>query len=609
MLVTVAASAWTVHALSQLSRVAGASILESDRTAAATAALATALEREDDALLLVLGGENAATGALESTRGVVDDRLHDLYATLRAPNERALFAEATRAVTEYRRAADALAARPHDGQVLFAYHREANPLLREAVRYTEDIRTGHFEAMRHSAQLARDEAERTERVVIGISVGAALLSLLIALRLAGSVLGPVGSLLRGVRAVQRRSFAERIHPSGGPEFGELAIAFNQMAEHLAHFERTNLDEVVRAKSALEETLEALPEAVLRVDENGKLLSMNRTASELAKGSVGAEPPSCLADLGVPGLDERIKEELGRREEKRAASEAVDVALQRALLVDRGGARQRLLPRVVATRSDDGRRTAIVILYDVTDFVRLDETRSELVAVAAHELQTPLTTIRMSLLMLNEQVAGLTARQRELLLTSLSGVQQLGDTVESFLDLARLEAGQLRLDLAEVDVFGLARTVASQAVERARDAGVELSVALPDPPKIVTADARRLRAVLDNLLSNALKYTPHGGTIRLEGSADNGAVELLVIDTGPGIAEPYRELVFQKFFRVENEDPRVDMGVRGSGVGLYLCRQIVERHGGKIHCEAGPAGVGTKMVVSLRAQPGETSEAV
>src|SRR4029453_18272068 len=146
------------------------------------------------------------------------------------------------------------------------------------------------------------------------------------------------------------------------------------------------------------------------------------------------------------------------------------------------------------------RGAILLLYDVTDLVRVDEMRSELVAVASHELQTPLTTLRMTLLMLQEAAHVLPARQRELVATSLIGVEQLSETIHEFLDLTRIEAGELRLNLEPVHVSA----VVAEALQRVEGAANAKAISLTthgdvDLPQI-SADPLRLRAVFDNILS-------------------------------------------------------------------------------------------------------------
>jgi NtrC-family two-component system sensor histidine kinase KinB len=124
---------------------------------------------------------------------------------------------------------------------------------------------------------------------------------------------------------------------------------------------------------------------------------------------------------------------------------------------------------------------------------------------------------------------------------------------------------------------------------------------------VRGDAARLRIVFANLLGNALKYTPRGEVVvRLEllpAATEGGRplLEVSVTDTGPGIPAEFRERVFEKFFRVEDQRAGPPQGVRGAGIGLYLCRQIVEAHGGTIRCEAGASGAGTRVVIRLEAE--------
>jgi len=135
-------------------------------------------------------------------------------------------------------------------------------------------------------------------------------------------------------------------------------------------------------------------------------------------------------------------------------------------------------------------------------------RAELIAVASHELRTPLTTLRMTLLMLKENVTSLPPREQELVATCFAGVQQLGETIDEFLDLTRIEAGQMRLNVEAVDLRALLEQVAQRWSPRAQDQDIELVVRPTDAR--IDGDVVRLRVVFDNLLSNALKYTPRGG---------------------------------------------------------------------------------------------------
>jgi NtrC-family two-component system sensor histidine kinase KinB len=229
-------------------------------------------------------------------------------------------------------------------------------------------------------------------------------------------------------------------------------------------------------------------------------------------------------------------------------------------------------------------------------------RRELVTVASHELKTPLTTLRMALGMLRESAAALTARQQELLVTAFDGIDQLGATVDEFLDFTRIEAGQLRLSWERVDVAALAAQVADSFRPHCEDTRVRLELMLAPSLPSVRGDAARLRSVLSNLLTNAIKYTPAQGTICLQATEhpEERTVTLAVTDTGRGIAAEYRERIFDKFFRVEHERVEPDEGVRGTGIGLYLAREIAEAHGGTLRCTEPLDGRGARFVLTLPA---------
>ena len=248
-------------------------------------------------------------------------------------------------------------------------------------------------------------------------------------------------------------------------------------------------------------------------------------------------------------------------------------------------------------------------------------RVELVAVASHELRTPITTMRVTLSLLNEAASQFSDRQREMLETAVLGCEQLAATVDTFLDLTRIETGELTLVLDQVNVVKLTEDVMHVFAPRCEAAGIFLRCSVDRQAPGVRGDPVRLKVVLSNLLSNSLKYTPSGGEIAIEVSpttwtsparpssprgvpaqpASTRAVRVTVTDTGSGVPAEYRELVFEKFFRVEHyQPPREEQGARGAGIGLYLSRRVIEAHGGAISCDAPASGRGTKMTILLPA---------
>jgi NtrC-family two-component system sensor histidine kinase KinB len=252
---------------------------------------------------------------------------------------------------------------------------------------------------------------------------------------------------------------------------------------------------------------------------------------------------------------------------------------------------------------------VVVLNDVTEYVRLDELRAELIALVSHELKTPLTTLRMNLLLLGERPDDLTSRQGEILSTAIAGCEDLAGTIDELLDLSRIEAGQLRLALTPVDLHALVEEAVRRFSPRYAEAGVALTASRECPRAAVLADPPRLALVLSNVLSNALNYTPEGGRVTVHvssrqnaGSPARDLLRVAVTDSGPGIPEELRDRVFEKFFRIESQRTLGRTAVQGAGFGLYLCRQIIEAHGGSIRCEPGDWGRGTRIALHLPPAP-------
>jgi NtrC-family two-component system sensor histidine kinase KinB len=596
---TVASGLWSAVSFGRLGSLIRDTLQDSEATTAATSGFTSALEREDDALLLQLTDAVRGRAALFRARKIVDANLARLTALLITDDERRMADMLTRDVQTYRRTADQLLASV-EGNRFERYHHEVNPLLREAVMNAGRVRDGHFAETQYVAVRARDEALRSVLIVSCVSLLALLLSVAVVIHLARVVIWPLRDISETVEVMRQGHFERRTLTRSNDELGRLGDGINRMAEDLAEFQRTNLREVLRAKRTLEATLAALPDAVVVWDADGIISSSNEAARALL-GSAGSSGHH-LEDIRLPA-ETLTAVRMALAGEPRSDR---DLHPASAIPLELGNHLRKFIPRVVPARSRcSNEQGAVLILNDVTEFVKLEERRIELVAMASHELGTPLTTLRMALMMLNESSATLGPREQDLLGAALFGAKQLAEIVDEFLDLTRIEVGQLRLARDRFRVGDLARAVARSFLPRCEETGVSLHVEDGGAPLVVWGDSTRIRAVLVNLIDNAIKYTPSGGSIVLgavlQESADASRpsrVEITVADTGPGIREDFRERIFDKFFRVEHVVPQHGRIVRGSGIGLYLARQIVEAHGGTIACGSRGSGKGTVIQFTL-----------
>jgi NtrC-family two-component system sensor histidine kinase KinB len=602
-----------------------------------TASLAEILEREDDALLLALTGKasDARTEVTEQRR-LFDESYARLATRLSGAVERNEARVLQEHATAYRQVGDALlskAGQPDALQIYHQkvnpalrrvvadcgrirelnlqalqrgpeiYHQKVNPALRDAVADCSRIRELSFQAMQQVALQAGSETRKALGIVAGIALIALGLSTVVMVWLAQVMLRPIRELTRGVEAIRRDDFDYRVHVESEDELGRLAEGFNRMAETLADYRKSSLGELLLAKATSEATLAALPDAVIVVDPDGQIVSKNPLAASILK-AMGGDKVTRFGDLPLPPAVARAVEETLRQGQTSGARPD----LSQALSVSLNGQPLKILVTVVPIPQFLPRRAgAAIVLADVTEFARLDELRSEVVGIVSHELKTPLTSLQMNQLLLREKPDNLTERQRELLSAAIRGGEELAATIDGLLDLTRIEAGQLRLVQQRVDLGAVIDHVVRTQRQRYEDANVTLRFANDAPGAVVRGDAARLGLVFVNLLTNALKYSPRGSEVVVHlasrqnaGAGSKPRLQITVTDAGPGIPPELRDRVFEKFFRVEDQHPDGPKGVRGTGIGLYLCREIIEAHGCTIACTTGEGGRGTRIAISVPA---------
>jgi signal transduction histidine kinase len=244
--------------------------------------------------------------------------------------------------------------------------------------------------------------------------------------------------------------------------------------------------------------------------------------------------------------------------------------------------------------------AVTVLEDITLFKQLDRMKSDFVNMVAHELRSPLVSIRQIQSVLAEGLAGpLSERQGDFVKRGMKKIDALLALINDLLDVARLEAGRLVRKQTAIDLSELIQDLVLLMQVRAQEQGFELTYSCENM-KPVVADPKNIEEVLNNLLTNAINYSPEGGKVTVTARGVGQFIEIKVSDTGVGIAPEELPKIFDKFYRVKHPKTRQ---VTGTGLGLSIVKGIVETYRGSIHVESVP-DQGTTFTVLLPAVQGE-----
>jgi len=337
----------------------------------------------------------------------------------------------------------------------------------------------------------------------------------------------------------------------------------------------------RADAAL--ALSYVGDGVLLLDPGGRVRYWNAAAAAIT-GIGEAEIRGRRIDELLPGWDELVRQvELAAKD---APARARPVTLPLALADG-----ERWLA-VAGVAFEDG---VVYAIRDVSEERALERTRSDFVATASHELRTPLAAVYGAARTLRRTDIDLLAEQRETFLEIIeSETERLTRIVAQILLAGQLEDGRVDVSTKACDLQPLAASVLESARLRAPE-HVELTLEA-EGDALVLADEDKLRQVLVNLVDNAVKYSPDGGRVRLELARNGHAVRLAVHDQGLGIPPAEHERIFEKFYRL---DPALTRGVGGSGLGLYISRELVTRMGGTLTVRSAP-DEGASFVVELPA---------
>ena len=458
----------------------------------------------------------------------------------------------------------------HQGRDLRRSVTVAAPLLyvAEPVRDGERI-VGVLRLALPLSAVTRSYASLHQVMLVGGAL-ALLIALGIGVFVAGRVTRPVVEMQSIARQMSGGNFLVRAPTRSTDEIGTLGRSLNVMAARL----RDKIQDLEQEQSKTTAILDAMVEGVIAVDGQEHILLMNERARAMfGLGGIRGEGKPFLEVIRNADLHEIFRA-------VHAGAEAGPVRREMRLT---SPATRTLSVNAVRLAMAGDRPGMVMVLHDVTALRQLERVRTEFVANVSHELRTPLTAIQGYLETLLSGALDERENARRFLEIVLRHSERLGRLLNDLTDLSNIELGKVALRREPVRIAEVVGSVIDIIAPRAARARVTVSARMPADLAEVAADRDRLSQILINLIDNAVKYTPEGGSVTVTGrNREDGTIEVAVTDTGIGIPPADLPRITERFYRVDKARSR-ELG--GTGLGLAIVKHLVMAHGGELRVES------------------------
>jgi signal transduction histidine kinase/HAMP domain-containing protein len=409
----------------------------------------------------------------------------------------------------------------------------------------------------------------------------------------GFVANPLREFSEAIREISRKNYKQRLEFNGSDEFAELAVSFNAMAHELNKWENSNLSKIQSEKLRIEAIIEQMQDAIIGLNERKEILFFNKVAGELLN----------LNGEAVIGQNAEVlmkkNDLLNRILQGKQTEKAMKIYADNKESYFQLEKREITVPVYEGQTDVAMNQTAkaageVYILKNITQFKELDEAKTNFIATVSHELKTPISSIKMSLkLMDDERVGMMNVEQKELVQHIREDCGRLLKITSELLDLAQVETGNLQLNFVKSDPRKIAIYAMDSVRFQAEQKNIELELISRNNLPKVNVDVEKTAWVLVNFLSNALRYSAEKSKVVIQVIENAEDIEFSVRDFGKGIEEIYQKRLFDKYFQV----PTDGNNKSGSGLGLAISKDFIEAESGKIWVESA-LGEGSKFCFSL-----------
>jgi NtrC-family two-component system sensor histidine kinase KinB len=459
-----------------------------------------------------------------------------------------------------------------------------------------DIMVLNMQAIERKSNVAKHTANTAILWIAIIGTICFLIAFTLLVNLPNNIANPIKELSESIKQIAAKNYKERVNFEEHNEFGALAKSFNTMASKLEEYNNSNLAKLMTEKTRIETLINIMHDPVIGLDENKKIIFANTEVLKVAGLKAEQIIGKNASDLSIHNdlvrfllqeisIKENLSEKIQKKPLKIFADNKESYFEKEVLNID-----------IIPTGEKENKLIGhVVILRNVTEYKELDVAKTNFIATVSHELKTPISSIKMSVQLLeNEKIGVMNDEQKNLIDSIKDDSTRLLKITGELLNMTQVESGNIQLGIIPTDPFEILNYAVNTNKMIAEQKHIKLEIDCPKNLSKVLADSEKTAWVLTNLISNAIRYSYDNSTVFIAVNQHLSNINFIVKDTGQGIEPKYKDKIFDRYFRIPGSNKE------GTGLGLSISKEFIEAQGGQIKVES-DFGAGSTFTVTLNAQ--------
>jgi len=448
------------------------------------------------------------------------------------------------------------------------------PLIRKDLT---DIMLLNMDAILRKDAVAQKTADNANLWIAATGTLCFIIAFTLLINLPSNIATPIKDLTTNIKAITENDYSIRLHLEGSTEFKELSEAFNRMAAKLEEYEGSILSKLLFEKKRIDTLINSMPDPVIGFDEEKKILFANKQALKITGlnfDDIKGKPATDIAltnDLLRFLIKDWItKEPTGDNNPARPLKIYAD---NKESYFEKQNIEIAMRPTGETEKRYIGQ---VIILKNITPFKELDFAKTNFIATVSHELKTPISSLKMSLHLLEDQrIGSLNEEQTKLLKSIDEDSERLLKITGELLNFSQVETGKIQLSSQAINPDWIVQYALDAVKTTAEQKQITIKTMYEPSLPVITVDPNKTAWVMINLLTNAIKHSPARSNIMVDVVKNFDFVVFNVLDNGEGIPKQYQSRIFEKYFQVPGSDKS------GTGIGLSICKEFIEAQHGTI----------------------------